>query len=153
MKHNRASYTHGCRCDTCKAANARYAKERIAGMGRQKVKKRLNGIEITHGASGYANWACRCETCTKAWTAHCQPAADRFVRRTQGATLEKATRSGYQWTGPELELAGRSDLTAKEVALMIGRSFYAVQNARSKLRAEPKVANLAGIAKGDARGA
>lgn len=65
-------------------------------------------------------------------------------------TRQSARRHGYQWTGPELEIAARDDLSVKEAALMLGRSFYAVETARKKLRAgDPKTTWLAGLPKAE----
>lgn len=49
------------------------------------------------------------------------------------------------WTGPELEIAARKDLTATQVARMIGRSPNAVQKIRTKLRRDPRKVLLAGV--------
>jgi hypothetical protein len=70
-----------------------------------------------------------------------------YVKK-QNSTLEKATRHYYRWTGPELELASREDLSAKDVALMIGRSYAAVLSMRRKLHADPTTISRAGIVKG-----
>lgn len=59
-------------------------------------------------------------------------------------TLEQAHRHRYQWTGPELELADRKDLSAMQVAQMTGRTIKAVKAMRSKLRVEPRLQNLRG---------
>jgi hypothetical protein len=76
-------------------------------------------------------------------------AARAAVRRNQLAnereTGRQAQRNGYLWTGPEMELAARSDLTAREVALMTGRTFGAVKGMRHRLRHDPKVITLAGL--------
>lgn len=50
-----------------------------------------------------------------------------------------------RWTGPELELAARADLTALQVANAIGRTVNAVRGARRQLRIDPRKINLAGI--------
>jgi hypothetical protein len=63
----------------------------------------------------------------------------------QAETLEQARRRGYRWTGPELELAARRDLTTKQVALMLGRTSGAVYRMRSLLRDDPETIALAGI--------
>lgn len=70
--------------------------------------------------------------------------ADRIKARTNRKTLETATRNGQQWTGPELEIACRPDLSARQAAEMLGRSFYAVKHARQKIT-EPKWAEVAGL--------
>lgn len=50
-----------------------------------------------------------------------------------------------RWTGPELELAARADLTALQVANAIGRTVNAVRGARRQLRIDPRKINLAGV--------
>jgi hypothetical protein len=60
-------------------------------------------------------------------------------------TRRQARRHYYQWTGPELEIAARQDLTAKQVALMTGRTYGAVTSMRRRLRDDPKVIWLAGL--------
>jgi hypothetical protein len=153
------TYRRGCRCDECRAANTRYAREE-----RKKRRERLETAQFKHGAAAYTNWGCRCEVCTKAHTKLCAPAGERWRKRDpeavlelkrrwrernpetvlwvdrtakarrQAETLEKAGRHYYRWTGDELELADRDDLTIKEIALMIGRSYAAVKNMRQKLK-------------------
>lgn len=54
--------------------------------------------------------------------------------RRQQVSLETARRSGARWTGPEMELVAREDLSATEVAQMIGRTLHAVTHARAALR-------------------
>jgi hypothetical protein len=43
-----------------------------------------------------------------------------------------------RWTGPELELAARKDLSEAEVANMVGRTPNAVSKIRHKLRTDPR---------------
>jgi hypothetical protein len=60
-------------------------------------------------------------------------------------SLAGARRRGYQWTGPELEVLSRRDLTNREVAEMLGRSYYGVVHKRRQLdEDEPIPAWLAG---------
>ena len=66
--------------------------------------------------------------------------------RHNAETQEHASHSGQQWTGPELETVVREDLTAREVAAMLGRSLRAVENMRHRCRTEPKIINLLGAA-------
>jgi hypothetical protein len=63
----------------------------------------------------------------------------------QAETLPHARRYGYQWTGPELELAARDDLPLTEIARMLGRSYKAVVNARYEMRRDPRYRDLAGL--------
>jgi hypothetical protein len=51
----------------------------------------------------------------------------------------------HRWTGPELELAARQDLTALQVANAVGRTEAAVRTIRRKIRRDPRKANLAGV--------
>lgn len=66
----------------------------------------------------------------------------------------EAHRHGQEWTGPELEIALREDLSAQEVAILLGRSLAAVNMARYRARRFPREINLSGVRKGvSARGA
>jgi hypothetical protein len=74
-----------------------------------------------------------------------QSNADAKSRRDrQAETLSAAQRRYYVWTGPEMEIAAREDLTSKEVALKLGRTLYAVKTMREKLRRDPRKQFLAG---------
>ena len=53
-------------------------------------------------------------------------------------------RNNYLWTGPELEIIEREDLTAMQAGLMIGRSRAAVTHMRSAIRREPKWQRMLG---------
>ena len=66
-------------------------------------------------------------------------------RADQAETLAHATRYRQQWTGPELEIVARTDLTTKQIALTLGRTRASVMHARRKLRDEPKFQMLAGL--------
>jgi len=63
----------------------------------------------------------------------------------QTATLDAASNRYKEWTGPELEVAARSDLTRKEVAAMLGRTYFAVKAQRYLLNHDPRKDRLAGI--------
>lgn len=67
------------------------------------------------------------------------------VSKVQGKTLEGATNHGRKWTGPELEIALREDLSVAEAAALLGRTFYAVSTARHSARVDPRKIRLAGI--------
>lgn len=55
-----------------------------------------------------------------------------------------ASRHGLEWTGPEMAVADRTDLTHRQVAAMLGRSLYAVRSVRRRLqREEPRYVALA----------
>lgn len=63
----------------------------------------------------------------------------------QSALSNKAKNNRKQWTGPELELASREDLSASQVASKLGRTLYAVKHMRRKLRDDPRKVLLAGV--------
>jgi hypothetical protein len=170
--HGYEGYTRwGCRCEVCKAAKSAYQSGRGRGTGQKEyMQKYRQGrraarekgeVEVRHGLTGYTNDGCRCETCAESFRVyraanpekryhvrHPEEAAEanrRNVTKWQAETLEGATRYGMEWTGPELEVAARSDLTAREAALMIGRTYASVKTMRKKLAADPKTIQLAGI--------
>jgi hypothetical protein len=176
--HGYEGYTRwGCRCQVCKEAKADYQSGRGRGTGQKeymqkyrqgrKAARAKGEVKVSHGLSGYTNDGCRCETCTEGYAAYraanrdkqyhvVHPDESREAQRLkmvkwQAQTLEGATRHGQQWTGPELEVAGRSDLTTREVALMLGRTFAAVSNVRKKLKGDPKTIMTAGIPRGSER--
>jgi hypothetical protein len=71
--------------------------------------------------------------------------AMRTFKRAQASTLPFAVRSGYEWTGWELELISNTDRTAEDLALEIRRSFAAVVGMRRKLHSDPQTISRAGI--------
>ncbi len=77
---------------------------------------------------------------------YARPINARLVARWQQQTRESATRNGYEWTGPELETIARGDLTARQSALLLGRTLAAVQRQRHLMKENPRKARLAGLA-------
>lgn len=145
-------YRRGCRCTSCRQANTTRVRA-------QRDKRQAAGAEPPeHGVSGYKNYRCRCDTCVAANSERLRayrtdPAqADRLRTngRTYRATVQRtslatAVRYGLQWTGPELEIADRDDLTTAQKAAMLGRSAAAVQEKRKRIRrGDPMPAWLAG---------
>lgn len=114
-----------------------------------------DGQEFRRGTSG-APITYRCKACRRTLETSAKdpdPIArrsnqKRLVETHQAETLPRATRYGYQWTGPELEIALREDLTAIEAAKMLGRTFHAVRAARHKARREPKWRDVVGVPQG-----
>jgi hypothetical protein len=72
-------------------------------------------------------------------------ATNRRQARDNAVTRDSARHHREVWTGPQLEIAAREDLTAKQVAAMTGRTVYAVYNIRRRLRDDPKIIWLAGL--------
>lgn len=58
---------HGCRCDECRAGNAR----RNAAMRRDRALRLAQDPTLApHGSvSTYNNWDCRCDECRAVWSA------------------------------------------------------------------------------------
>lgn len=68
-----------------------------------------------------------------------------YVRTQQSRFPGGIERNGLIWTGPEVELCSRTDLSAREVAGMLGRSIFAVRRQRALLKAEePRALHLLG---------
>jgi len=134
IPHGVKGYNHyGCRCDRCRKANS----ERVAN----EAARRSSSRDIPHGVDGFNNYNCRCDICREGKRAE---SAD-YIRRAQAESLPGAKKRGQEWTGPELELAARKDLTAKQVAAMVGRTVSGVRNVRSRFSKEPQLRALAGI--------
>ena len=67
--------------------------------------------------------------------AELRAARRRVIRNRKGRlTYTGAARNGYIWTGPEIELLAREDLTTIQIAEMVQRTPYAVQEQRRLLR-------------------
>lgn len=105
--------------------------------------------EVTkHGVAGYSR-GCRCDVCSEEKRKYQEtPEARRSAIERQLSTRATAKRHRFQWTGPDLEVAARNDLTVKEIATLLGRSYSSVANMRHRLGVEPKIINLAGLAEG-----
>lgn len=121
-------------------------RENVAAVVRARAerKARLRGTPVpedAHGWDGYDTYACRCEVCKTA------AAARRRAewQAAQAATLPTAVNNRKEWTGPELEIIARDDLSARQAALMLGRTAQGVKRARQRLREDPRKIRLAGI--------
>lgn len=131
--HGPAGYNRGCRCDTCRASNReRTRKQRELGV----VPEGAHGLPSTR-----TNFGCTCEPCVEANRALVR----RQHHRRQAETRDKATRHGAQWTGPELEIAARKDLTATQAALLLGRTAAAVRQQRRFMKSDPRKSRMAGV--------
>lgn len=140
-KHGSASrYDKGCRCDPCCSAR----KDENARKYQRRLAKRAAEIEPTiHGTSmGRVDFGCKCDACMKAQNRYYRS----FARKRQKESIAGARRCGYIWTGPELELLERRDLTHADIAAMLGRTYVAVKSMRHRLnRGDPKLTWLAGV--------
>lgn len=139
FKHGASAYANGkCRCGICKAAASKRKVERDIRMQGKPVP------DGSHGKTGWITYGCRCDVCR----AGIQAANRETQIRERVATQDQARNWGKQWTGPELEIALREDLTAVQAALMLGRTARAVRSQRS-LRKDPRKDRLAGVSKKD----
>lgn len=153
-------YKRGCRCARCRSENRAYV-----------IRARNNRVKrgTTHGTTtGYGD-GCRCQACKRAdaeknlryfasnpdrYRENKRRASRQHYRRhdakalsreQQQVTRDKAWRNHFQWTGPELEIALREDLTSYEAALMLGRTRNAVQAQRELHEVDPRKRALAGL--------
>lgn len=110
------------------------------GVSRRRVRSSLlktktrSSKEPLHGIVGgfWMQRECECTLCTKARAIIRQEA-----RSKNEATQEMASNKGKEWTGPELEIVARNDLTAKEKAAMLKRTLYSVQAAVHRAQHDP----------------
>jgi hypothetical protein len=101
---------------------------------------RGKAIGLRHGTKArYNRSGCRCDACR---AAKAVDTAKRNQRRFT-ATADGAKR-GQQWTGVEMEFALREDLTIREIAKELGRTYAAVSVMRTKCRLEPKYIRAVG---------
>lgn len=104
-------------------------------------------------------WASICRRCNSAQVSDRRADAEyraQFDARTRGnqhakqrEAVEAARNHRKEWTGPELELVMRDDLTDREKAEKLGRTFYAVRHIIRRInRSDPVKVHLAGLSKG-----
>lgn len=150
-----AKYDRGCRCEECRAAKneqtSRWRKtvrkrtwteadQQRSREHRERVRKVADSRSIPHGLTGRLNYLCKCEVCMAAG----REASMRWQKERNAELLGQAKRHNAQWTGPELEIAAREDLSASQVAEMLGRTLWAVMTMRKRMRVEPSQQWLAG---------
>ena len=75
-------YTHGCRCDRCRAANAEYVAPYVKAS-QERVKKRLESDQNDkrHGTYYGYRVGCRCDRCTEANRVHGRESMRRHYAR------------------------------------------------------------------------
>lgn len=89
-----------------------------------------------------------CRECRNARSARPRRVADAYVTtlRQQADSQDTASRHQQPWTGPELEVVARTDLSAIQKAEMLGRTLWAVRFAIKKVNNRPREQWLAGLA-------
>ena len=116
------AYKAGCRCDPCKAyARASYKEHRSRHP------------EITAAKTEHSRqWRAANPEKNTAISARSQRKIKGLNAELAGAAIDRG-RHWQRWTGPELEMAARRDLTAAQVAALIGRSLRSVTCMRQRL--------------------
>lgn len=159
------SYRFGCRCDECKAFKAAQAK-RYYESNKAKVLKsqsrryQANAERILEEQKAYR--ASNAEQISERNKRRYEDnreivlakqrdsyQRDPRVKRERGRMFNLKTegtahRKGVQWTGPELEIASRADLSVTEIAELLGRTYCAVVSKRKALKVDPRAVALAG---------
>lgn len=120
--------------------------------------RKREGVKLDvpkHGYPGYRK-GCRCLECREGNRLKCakhnpkyfghNPRGDAYLVKVQRETKAAAVNAGNEWTGPELELLARKDLTVREVAEMLGRSYQAARTQRTLLNKDPRKTHSAGVA-------
>lgn len=115
--------TYGCRCRACTDA--------MLATNRPSKDRRRGQEPPEHGRTGYVDYHCRCKVCTAAAMAAHREWMDEV------AVSLPAPRRYAPWTGPELEIIARDDLSITEMARLCGRTYGATSRARRKIRGEP----------------
>jgi hypothetical protein len=77
--------------------------------------------------------------------AQARAATMRTIGRLQSETLPNASQHHKEWTGPDLEMVLRQDLTVREIALRLGRTFAATAMARHRARHDPDWVEFVGM--------
>lgn len=117
VPHGLGGYTnYGCRCSVCRDAAREWQRQR-------RSRRLMEGFDDQqHGTQTAYSAGCRCDVCVETYK---RLAATRWQRMNR-ATQEGAHRKGYEWTGPELEVLTRCDLTQPQKAAMLGRTLAGV---------------------------
>jgi hypothetical protein len=71
-------------------------------------------------------------------------APGRFYRGAQSETKKEAGQSGKRWADDELAIITRPDLSTKDAALMLGRTYASVARRRHLLRRHLRMAQRNG---------
>lgn len=159
------AYKFGCRCDGCKSFKSARAK-RYYEANKAKVLEsqhrhyEANAEQILERQKAYraSNTESISERKKRRYKDnrsivlahqrnryHRDPRVKRErLRMANMNTQETAHRRGNQWTGPELEIASRTDISVTEIAKMLGRTYFAVVSKRKALKVDPRAVALAG---------
>jgi len=118
VKHGtRYSYRkRGCRCDQCR----KWKRERDRRYRARNPEKASEQSRRWRDANPEEH----------------QAATRRGQKKLNDKLRETADRHHLEWTGVELEIASRPDLTARQVAEILHRTLSAVRNMRQRLASD-----------------
>jgi hypothetical protein len=116
-----------CRCDACRAWQHDYFQKWYPGSDAQK-------------RSGEYSRQWREANPEKRDAAYTRN--KKRLQAQNDKSRETAARHNQWWTGTELEIASREDLTAAQVAAMLGRTLRSVSEARARMRDDPRLRML-----------
>jgi hypothetical protein len=127
-------YGHNRRCRTCireqqrarRAADPQAARERSRAYNRA-FRERHYEAELERER----------RKMRARYEADPQAARERsrgWARKAATETARQADRNGCEWTSAELEIATRPGLSARQAALILGRTYAAVGNVRRRAR-------------------
>lgn len=121
VPHGRYGYqNYLCRCQMCTS-------DWMANMAEQQTRRAGRVEDVPHGTqSGFRFWACRCDDCKDAMRKRQRRRRRTYAR--QQRSRQEAHRHGYEWTGPELEIVVRPNLSTAQKARMLGRTIMAVRH-------------------------
>lgn len=122
---------------TWSAVHKQRQKQRDAERGKESARP---SEVLKHGLGGYSQ-GCRCEVCAAARREY----RKEHEKKVKSETAPGARNARKEWTGPELELAARDDLSVTEIARRLGRTYAAVAVIRHKIRHDPKTMNFVGL--------
>lgn len=105
---------HKCKCGVCMEAKREYKAREYQRAKAREVKPEEHG---THTGRWHG---CKCQACRQVNIDQRQGQQER--------TREHASSHFKRWSAVEDDVAFRTDLTTEEKALMLGRTFAAVEN-------------------------
>jgi DNA-binding CsgD family transcriptional regulator len=115
------SYQRGCNCEKCRAANTATARKHRENRKLKEMPKEIHGT-----SNGYQNWGCLCDPCK---------AAGALKHQLAVAIDGVSARKHAQWTQEEDRMVVDYSMTARELALKLGRTVPAVNLRRATISA------------------
>lgn len=163
IKHGLSGYTNWfCRCAECTEANARRLRARLnvpaggrSGEAwredeRRLALERVDGQRYRYTAAEVAAILGRTvlsvDVKRSVNDAKASTKNSRLRTVKNDGTRDHASRHRLRWTGAEMEIATRVDLTAAQAAGILGRTLMAVHSLRQRCAKEPKWRQMLGAA-------